>query len=187
MQCSPADAGIEIEHAEVLLRILKHLFPLYFQLIFRPRFWPLTCKFTCVECSIAPTHKEKGICHGGLSMTATMCFEDVMRKAEAGKASDMNELVRGCDLRLVEELTPIVRHESVSLDLTTVARIDAAGIAALISLYRIAHEAGHCFSVLNAAPHVAELLRLVGLDGFLLSHDVALCSQSGPMLAGTAA
>jgi anti-anti-sigma regulatory factor len=68
-----------------------------------------------------------------------------------------------------------------------VERIDAAGIAALISLYSIASEAGHRFSVSNAAPRVAELLTLVGLDGILMSHNAEQTSHSGAMMAQNAA
>jgi len=110
-----------------------------------------------------------------------------MRKVEAGKPCELTELVRGCDRHLVEEMTPIVRRQSVSLDMTSVERIDAAGISALISLYRMAREAGHCFSVANAAPRVVELLALVGLDGILLSHNAKLKSQSSTRLEQNAA
>ncbi len=120
-------------------------------------------------------------------MTATICFEEVMRRVESVKHCELNELVRGSDRYLVEEMTPVVRRESVSLDLKSVERIDAAGIAALISLYRIACEAGHRFSVSNAAPHVAELLALVGLDEILLSHNAKAASHSDPGLVENAA
>jgi anti-anti-sigma regulatory factor len=120
-------------------------------------------------------------------MTGTMCFEDVMRKVEATRPCELTELVRGCDRHLVEEMTPIVRRQSVSLDITSVERIDAAGIAALISIYRVAKEAGNSFSVSNAAPHVAELLALVGLDGILLSHNAKQSSHSNCRLARSAA
>jgi anti-anti-sigma factor len=108
-------------------------------------------------------------------------------EVEMSKPLDLTELVRGCDRRLIDEMTPLVRRQSVSLDLGSVERIDAAGIAALISLYRIAHESGHGFSVSKASPRVAELLALVGLDGILLSHDAEQASHSGPLLAQDAA
>ena len=120
-------------------------------------------------------------------MTGTMCFEEVMRKVDAGRPCEQNELVRGCDRHFVEEMTPLVRAESVSLDLRSVERIDAAGIAALITLYRIAREAGHRFCVSNAAPHVAELLVLVGLDEILLSHNANNSPHSGAELIENAA
>ena len=120
-------------------------------------------------------------------MTGTMCFEEVMKRLEASRTCELNELVRGCDRDFVEEMTPVVRRQSVSLDMKSVQRIDAAGIAALISLYRIAREAGNRFSVSNAAPHVAELLALVGLDGILMSHNAKPTSHSGSRLAQSAA
>jgi len=120
-------------------------------------------------------------------MNGTMCFEDVMSAVEGTRPCELNELVRGCDRLLVEEMTPVVRRQSVSLDLTTVERIDAAGIAALISIYRIAQEAGNSFSVFNAAPHVAELLALVGLDGILVSHNANPSSHSDCRMAQNAA
>jgi anti-anti-sigma factor len=120
-------------------------------------------------------------------MTGTVCFEEVMRRVESVKPCELNELVRGSDRYLVEEMTPVVRRQSVSLDLRKVERIDAAGIAALISLYRISSEAGHRFSVVNAAPHVAELLALVGLDEILLSHNAEGGSHCGSRLVENAA
>ncbi len=84
-------------------------------------------------------------------------------------ASGLTELVRGNEECLLGQLSPLVRSGSVMLDLGQVERIDAAGIAALISLYGRACEAGHRFSVTNPSPHVAEILKLVGLDQILLS------------------
>jgi anti-anti-sigma factor len=120
-------------------------------------------------------------------MAGTMCYETIMKAVESSKSCELTELVRGCESRLIEEMTPVVRRQSVSLDIKSVERIDAAGIAALISLYRIAREAGHRFSVSNAAPHVAELLALVGLDGILMSHNAKRRSRSSRRLAQTAA
>lgn len=85
----------------------------------------------------------------------------------------LTELVRGHDRELVEEMTPVVRQQNVALDLRRVDRIDAAGIAALISLYGQARDAGHSFAVSNPTAHVREILALVGLDRILLSPHVA--------------
>jgi len=82
---------------------------------------------------------------------------------------DLHELVRGQERELVERLTPVVQKESVTLDLGHVERIDAAGVAALISLYSSARNAGHQFNIIHATRHVAEILRIVGLDRILLS------------------
>jgi anti-anti-sigma regulatory factor len=84
-------------------------------------------------------------------------------------ACGMKELVRGLDRDLVERMAPVVRQQSVALDLACVDRIDAAGIAALISLYGHARDAGHGFAVANPTAHVREILSLVGLDRILLS------------------
>jgi anti-anti-sigma factor len=101
--------------------------------------------------------------------------------------SGLTELVRGNEEYLLDLLSPLVRRQSVMLDLGRVERIDAAGIAALISLYGNAHEAGHFFSVTNPSPHVAEILALVGLDRILLSHIVVAESHSGPIFERPAA
>jgi len=90
--------------------------------------------------------------------------------------AEMTELVRGDEQPLVQRIAPMLREQSVTLDLNHIDRIDAAGIAALISLYSTAREHGRTFSVINVAPRVAEILSLVRLDGVLLSHSV-LASQ----------
>jgi anti-anti-sigma factor len=81
---------------------------------------------------------------------------------------DMTELVRGQEEQFVDRMAPLVRQQSVALDLDRVERIDAAGIAALISLYGAARDAGHAFGVANPSAHVREILSLVGLDRILL-------------------
>jgi len=117
-------------------------------------------------------------------MTGMICNEaDTMLMA----AGDMNELVRGQEQRLVERMAPVVRRQSVQLDLGRVERIDAAGIAALICLYGCAREAGHEFTVTNARPRVAGILALVGLDRILLSHNAVHLSQSDPCFERPAA
>lgn len=102
-------------------------------------------------------------------------------------AGEMRELVRGEDRSLLERLIPVVRQTSVQLDLAHVDRIDAAGIAALISLYGFARDAGHSFSILNASARVAEILTLVGLDKILLSHNVMVLSHCGSVSQRSAA
>lgn len=83
---------------------------------------------------------------------------------------DLHELVRGQEQEFVERMTPIVRKQSVTLDFAQIERIDAAGIAALISLYGAAENAGNRFNVVNACAHVVEILKLVNLDRILISH-----------------
>jgi anti-anti-sigma factor len=82
---------------------------------------------------------------------------------------------------------PLVSRQSIALDLTPVERIDAAGIAALVTLYTNACQAGHSFTVSNAQPHVARILALVGLDRILMSQNAVQSSQSGPRLQRSAA
>jgi anti-anti-sigma factor len=91
----------------------------------------------------------------------------------------MTELVRGNDQRLIQRVAPLLRDKSVTLDLHNIDRIDAAGIAALISLYSTAHSAGHEFAVCNVPARVADILALVGLDHILVSRDVIHTSRAG--------
>jgi anti-anti-sigma factor len=94
----------------------------------------------------------------------------------------VTELVRGNERRLLEHLGQLVRRQSVTLDLSSVQRIDAAGISALVALYTAAREAGHSFIVSRASRRVAEVLALVGLDRILLSHRTAWKSRPGRRL-----
>jgi anti-anti-sigma factor len=79
------------------------------------------------------------------------------------------ELVRGTESQVMDELMPRVQQESVTLNLAAVERIDAAGIAALITLYCTAVESGTDFSIVAPSAHVLELLRLVGLESILMA------------------
>jgi anti-anti-sigma factor len=90
------------------------------------------------------------------------------------------KLVRGQDAGLLERIGPLVLHRDVTLDLAAVERIDAAGISALIALYRGARESGHCFSVTNVPPRVAQILEIVGLRPLLMSHNAEQDSQYDP-------
>lgn len=93
--------------------------------------------------------------------------------------ANLHELVRGQEHRLLNELEPIVRQHSVTLDMRQIERIDAAGIAALISLYGAARAAGHEFTIINASHRVDEILQIVGLDRILISHENP-CPQGEP-------
>jgi anti-anti-sigma factor len=81
------------------------------------------------------------------------------------------ELVRGTEDLVIAELMPRVKKESIELDLSGVERIDAAGIAALITLYCTATEAGNQFHIVDPSVRVLELLRLVGLESILLPQE----------------
>ena len=99
------------------------------------------------------------------------CLFNELNQAIVVAPTDMTELVRGNDQRLIQRVSPLLREQSVSLDLRSIDRIDAAGIAALISLYGSAHNWGHEFTVCNVSNRVAEILSLVGLESILMSHD----------------
>jgi len=81
------------------------------------------------------------------------------------------ELVRGREQEFVAELRPLVHAQSLRVDLSSIERIDAAGLAALVSLYCEACRAGHAFAVVHPPERVARILALVGLDRILLSDD----------------
>jgi anti-anti-sigma factor len=129
----------------------------------------------------------RGILRQRFFMTISTCNEPTMRSEKAVRTCALTEIVRGSEGRLVDEMSPLVRRQDLSLDLSPVERIDAAGIAALISLYKLAQESGHRFSVLNVAPRVYELLALVGLEGILISHNANFTTDSGCRMTRNAA
>ena len=93
---------------------------------------------------------------------------------------NLHELVRGQEQQLLKDLEPVARQHSVTLDMRQIERIDAAGIAALISLYGAAHSTGHEFTIVNASHRVAEILQIVGLDRIFLSPEAVACPQDEP-------
>ena len=80
------------------------------------------------------------------------------------------ELVRGIESQVINDLLPRVKQESVALDLSAVPRIDAAGIATLITLYCSSVRAGTDFSVVAPSQHVLDMLRIVGLESILVAN-----------------
>jgi anti-anti-sigma factor len=100
---------------------------------------------------------------------------------------NLHELVRGEEQRLLKELEPAVQEHSVTLDMRQIERIDAAGIAALITLYGTACAAGHSFTLINASHRVREILALVKLDRILLSEHQAPRMKDDPCYAMPAA
>ncbi len=118
-------------------------------------------------------------------MTSAMYDTAVPVVIEAGEPGEAMELIRGSEQNLLARLAPLVRQESVWLDLNAVERIDAAGLAVLIALYCDACKAGHSFTVFNPRRHVREILALVGLDRVLLPREDARAQQ--PQLEQSAA
>ncbi len=110
-------------------------------------------------------------------MTGTIHLEQAPEVIDASAWGETVELVRGREQSLLARLRPIVERESVLLDLGAVERIDAAGLAALIALYREACLAGHGFAVMHPRRHVREVLSLVGLDRVLLAGEAAMPAE----------
>lgn len=122
-------------------------------------------------------------------MTNSMCdpmtnpMVNVFEQAEPDKQENCQtvrgQLVRGQDECLVERVSPLVHEHDVTLDLSGVERIDAAGIAALVTLYCSACESGHQFSVANVSARLTQILAVVGLDRILLPHNAIRSSHCG--------
>jgi anti-anti-sigma factor len=100
---------------------------------------------------------------------------------------ELAELVRGNEQLLLERLQPLVRRQHVTLDLENIERIDAAGLAALITLYCDACQAGYRFGISNPSARVREILALVGLDALLVSQNAEEVPYLGTQLQETAA
>ena len=117
-------------------------------------------------------------------MTSAICNTTKTMAIDAG---DSTELVRGHDQWLLQRIMPLVHHQSLVLDLSPIERIDAAGIAALVTVYATACQEGHNFTVCNPSRQVARILALVGLDRIFLSQNAVRTSQSGPSFRRSAA
>ena len=100
---------------------------------------------------------------------------------------ESNELVRGQEHKFIERLEPLVRRESIVLNLENVERIDAAGLAALITLYCDACQAGKHFAISNPSRHVREILAIVGLDRILAAQPGTECDFANMQLEASAA
>jgi anti-anti-sigma factor len=125
-----------------------------------------------------------------LDLTATMMFaaSELAEQNELVKGQlAEHQLVRGQDAALLERVGPLVRERNITLDMAGVERIDAAGITALVALYRSAWETGHRFSVTNVSARVAQILSVVGLDRFLVSHNAVPSSRFGSRVRRAAA
>ena len=103
------------------------------------------------------------------------------------ESNKITELVRGSEQQLLARLQPLVRRQNVTLDLENIERIDAAGLAALITLYCDACQAGYRFGISNPSARVREILALVGLDALLVSQNAEEAPYFGTQLEETAA
>jgi anti-anti-sigma factor len=98
-------------------------------------------------------------------------MNNLQQNSSTQLVSGIRELIKGQVQEFLQELRPIVREQSVRLDLSRVERIDAAGLAALVSVYCDARKASHDFAVVNPPRHVARILAIVGLDRILVSKE----------------
>lgn len=105
----------------------------------------------------------------------------------SGQPAEITELVRGSEKEFLDWLMPLVNRQNVTLDLGSVERIDAAGIAALVSLYASARQTGHRFSIAHPSPHVAKILELVGLERILLANRAGCRGEPSLSFEQTAA
>jgi anti-anti-sigma factor len=120
-------------------------------------------------------------------MTNAMCEPMTNLMMTAAEPAERSELLRDRVGSLLERIGPLVLQRNVALDLTCVDRIDAAGITALVVLYQNARQAGHRFRVTHVPARVAQILTMVGLDPFLVSHNAVRSSQYGQSLQRPAA
>lgn len=108
-------------------------------------------------------------------LTAAVYFESA-----PAVSAGIPELVRGAEQDLLDHLLPLVRRQCVLLDLESVTRIDAAGLAALVTLHCEACKFGHSFTVSHPGHHVREIMALVGLDRILISEAANSAPMSAP-------
>ncbi len=101
--------------------------------------------------------------------------------------SGVKELVRGREQEFLRELEPLVLRQNVTLDLEDTERIDAAGLAALVTLYCDACKSGHRFAVANPSPRVRQVLALVKLDAILVAGNTEEFCCFRPQFQETAA
>jgi len=106
---------------------------------------------------------------------------------KAGAQCRLKKLIRGNEKQLLDRLMPLVCSRSLVLDMDAVERIDAAGVSALIDLYRSARESGQRFAIVNPRPHVAQVLALLGLERILMSQNAEFISHFGFQAAPNAA
>lgn len=121
------------------------------------------------------------------AFVTTICESIAAESATQDQSVVITELVKGHNLEVLAQIAELVRRRSIELNLESVQRIDAAGVAALVTIYNTALGAGHRLTVSHASARVAEVLSLVGLDKMLLSQNAVRNSHSGVQMKRTAA
>jgi ABC-type transporter Mla MlaB component len=193
-QCSFLDAGIEIgpnpDSLSKRIECQSARFSAVFSIFLMGTLWLPACFYPRqrkTRANQAGNAAEQQPSAGGFIMNGTISSHTHRKSPECIVPEGVCSLVRGDEACLLSQIMPLVRRKPVRLDLGRVERIDAAGISALITLYRAAREAGRCFDVTNPKPHVREILTLVGLDRFLLCDNPEQDGCREPELAESAA
>jgi anti-anti-sigma factor len=83
------------------------------------------------------------------------------------------KLIRGQEDRLLMLALPLVEKCGLTLDMSQVGELDAAGIGTLVFLWQCAERAGRPFALVNPSRRVLQLLALVHLDDILIDHHTA--------------
>jgi anti-anti-sigma factor len=73
-------------------------------------------------------------------------------------------LVRGQEQPLLSLAMPALEKGDLTLDMSQVQMVDAAGLGMLVVLHHCAAQSGHRLRLLNPGPRVAQLLSLTRLD-----------------------
>jgi anti-anti-sigma factor len=73
-------------------------------------------------------------------------------------------LVRGHEQNLLAIAMPALEKGDLTLDMSQVTQLDAAGLGMLVVLHHCAAQSGHRLRLLNPGARVAQLLSLTKLD-----------------------
>jgi len=84
-----------------------------------------------------------------------------------------SKLIRGHEDRLLTLALPLVEKCGLTLDMSHVAELDAAGIGTLVFLWQCAERANKPFALVQPSLRVIQLLALVHLDDILIDSSFA--------------
>lgn len=78
-----------------------------------------------------------------------------------------SDLVRGKEQQLLSVALPLIEQNDLTIDMSRVHSLDAAGIGTLVYLLQCAERNENQLLLVNASPRVHELLSIVHLDSLL--------------------
>jgi anti-anti-sigma factor len=84
-----------------------------------------------------------------------------------------SKLIRGEEDRLLVLALPMLEECGLTLDMSKVREMDAAGIGTLVFLWQCAERADKPFALVNPSRRVMQLLALVHLDDILIDRGFA--------------